>query len=216
MSSVQILNQFVNFASKKLGLSKLPKIIYVRGKGTKDSSFGKITQDYDGHTIHVIISNRHPVDVMRTLAHELIHYKSYMIGGYSSQTYKEDEANALAGRIMRDYGTKYPGSFNLSSIKEEVAVNNTSQVVGAGDNPDPDKPLAKPLLKILKRKSPIPVKEGNGIFHKNPLSDGLGLYAKNKSSDGKFDNKSRTKYEDGRDRRNKVKPAFKGKKLSFS
>jgi hypothetical protein len=67
---------------------------------------------------------------------------------------REDEANALAGRIMRKFDIAYPSVFKDEPILHEdsgVAVNNAgtgAAIAGVGDNTsDPSKPLAQFLFK---------------------------------------------------------------------
>ena len=60
-----------------------------------------------------MVSGRHPIDVLRTLAHELIHYKQDSEGRIHDESGatgsdEENEANAGAGIIMRDFDQAYP------------------------------------------------------------------------------------------------------------
>lgn len=87
--------------------SQLPEIQLVDDTG--HSSFGI----FDG-AVKVAVAGRHPIDVMRTLAHELVHMKQKtagheLDGDDGSDT--EDAANAIAGTIMRKFGKKYPQFF---------------------------------------------------------------------------------------------------------
>ena len=68
---------------------------------------------FDGAVV-VAVADRHPMDVMRTLAHELVHLKQThsgqcLDGTDGSDT--EDAANAIAGTIMRKFGKRYPMFF---------------------------------------------------------------------------------------------------------
>lgn len=174
MSSVQDIKHFVGFAAKQIGLTSIPKINFVGHTEDKKDAFGHFISDRKGSSITIRITDRHPIDVMRTIAHELIHWKQRISGMRSSEGIKEDEANAIAGRIMRAYDTKFPGKFKDRPIKEDTGAVTTGLVgAGTGDNPDPTKPLAQPLFgkrkklkEILKRRSPV---EEAHIFHKKKL-----------------------------------------------
>ena len=66
----------------------------------------------------VSTSNRHVVDVLRTLAHELVHAKQNelgLIGPDSGETGSdiENDANSIAGIIIRDYGKQNPSIYNI-------------------------------------------------------------------------------------------------------
>jgi len=81
------------------------------------AAFGEITRD---NAIHLSVINRHPVDIMRTLAHEYVHYKQVMDGKQLKShagSPSENEANAKAGEIMRKYGRLHPELFDLMPIR---------------------------------------------------------------------------------------------------
>jgi Zn-dependent peptidase ImmA (M78 family) len=110
----QIINEFVKFADEKLGLGNdLPKITtsYDEKEASAMESFGKYTPETN--ELRVVVVNRNLADVLRTLAHELIHHKQYKEGKLnpnSNDTGSEDEneANSLAGVFMREFGKKNP------------------------------------------------------------------------------------------------------------
>ena len=115
--AIKELQNFVKFAAKELSLSKLPKIHFVGSTENSKSAFGHSV----GSDIFIRVTDRHPIDIMRTIAHELIHVKQTQMGKHGEQ-FKEDEANAIAGRIMRKYDTSYPSAFKMratsSNLKE--------------------------------------------------------------------------------------------------
>lgn len=130
MASAQknFINLFIKFAAKEIGLSTLPKIHLVGKEENKYNAFGHSK----GREIFVRIADRHPGDIMRTIAHELIHFKQNIMRKRGEQ-FKEDEANALAGRIMRKFNNTYPSVFKLQSIREnEAPVNAVGVGMGSG------------------------------------------------------------------------------------
>lgn len=99
------LDKFVKFVSKDLGLKKTPKIVIQNGK--KDL---KTTANYDYRAeekvIKVNAKNRMLVDVMRSVAHEMVHHKQYEQGRLETPPPDiggeiEDEANAKAGALIK-------------------------------------------------------------------------------------------------------------------
>jgi Zn-dependent peptidase ImmA (M78 family) len=57
--------------------------------------------------------NRHPNDILRTIAHELVHYKQdteHRLEPDSGTTGspEENQANAVAGIVMRHFNKQYP------------------------------------------------------------------------------------------------------------
>jgi len=93
---------------------------------------------------------------MRTIAHELIHIKQTMMNK-SGKQFREDEANAIAGRIMRKFNTTYPEVFNSKSIPSNIAeteslispnaMGHSSSVRGTGAID-----MIDPLLATTKKK----------------------------------------------------------------
>lgn len=105
-----MITHLLELCKHDLEIDHLPEIIMVNTPTVGgDSSFGV----FDG-SIKVVTKDRHPVDVMRTLAHELVHWKQKLEnmkldGSDGSET--ENQANAIAGSIMRKFGKMYPEYF---------------------------------------------------------------------------------------------------------
>lgn len=111
-----MVTHLLELCKRELNLNQFPKIIFVDAPTTGGgSSFG----EFDGD-IKVVTRGRHPMDVMRTLAHELVHWKQRVAnqeldGSDGSET--ENQANAVAGVIMRKFGKMYPEYF-LQTLPE--------------------------------------------------------------------------------------------------
>ena len=116
----KIIKDFLTFTAKSLELSSLPNIKLKRSLisvHTQHPTFGF----YDPNTqiINVAVGERHPLDSMRTLAHELVHHRQRL----DNQTKKhsgntgspmENDANARAGVIMRNFADQHPEYFVIS------------------------------------------------------------------------------------------------------
>ena len=114
-----ILKRFVVFLKRELSLTiDIPYILI------DDADFSKKTRAFgmmnsDG-IIYVSIINRHPIDILRTVAHEFVHYKQSIkrvAMNTNPGSPSENEANAKAGEIMRKYGKLHPELFDLMSIR---------------------------------------------------------------------------------------------------
>lgn len=115
-----IVKKFLPFAKEFLKLKKTPKIEFVEKPSfSKDiAAFGEIIDDI----IIINIKNRQPMDVLRTLAHELVHYKQHQnkVNGHGAAgSPTENEANKLAGTLIRKFGETHSQYFKLSAIDEE-------------------------------------------------------------------------------------------------
>jgi Zn-dependent peptidase ImmA (M78 family) len=120
---IDALRDFLPLAIKHLELKKLPKIKLLDEIETEHMpSFGKFSND--DRTVHLGIKNRHPNDVLRTLAHELTHYAQGEYGKLDADSGatgspEEDQANAEAGVIMREFNQQFPQYMELKPIMLE-------------------------------------------------------------------------------------------------
>jgi hypothetical protein len=121
----EIIRDFLNFAVEKLEINDVPRLRLKKDPAwsISNKSFGR----YDNATGELIVAlgNRHIMDILRTLAHELTHRKQDERedmppdAGETGSPY-ENEAHARAGMLMRDYAAMHPEYF------EDVAVNEAS------------------------------------------------------------------------------------------
>ena len=109
---ISLLEKFVSFTGKFLGIK--PPMIHLqfnREGLVTTASYG------GGDKVRIYAKDRATVDIMRSIAHELVHMKQHIEGRLESQDHEknneagspiEDEANATAGEIMRKFGEEYP------------------------------------------------------------------------------------------------------------
>jgi len=114
-----IIEKFIKFAADNLNLQDLPDINLVTGsnRSVEQSSFG----GYGNRSINISVSNRHVMDVCRTLAHELVHYRQDLNNELTNDSGRdgsphENEANAQAAVIMRKWGKMHPDLFGKQAI----------------------------------------------------------------------------------------------------
>ena len=110
------LKPFVKFCIKSLELKSVPKIVITNKK--LDGTFGYYNTKTK--TLTVSLNDRHEADVMRTLAHELVHLaqdeQNQDIDG-SDGSKHENQANAVAGVLMRKWADEDPSLFE-SEVQE--------------------------------------------------------------------------------------------------
>jgi hypothetical protein len=119
-----LIDKFSDFVCSKLSISSKP---IIKRQTDNDKSFGGY---HPGEkTIYLVTKNRHPMDAFRTLAHEIVHYKQDLDGRIKDVAREgatgspiEDEANYMAGRILRWWAKTNPGHFALGSLTENVAI----------------------------------------------------------------------------------------------
>jgi hypothetical protein len=99
------LNRFVKFVKDQLELDTVPVIsIQNHRKDLKTTANYDYTKDEK--IIKVCMKNRALVDVMRSIAHEMVHHKQFEQGRLKVQPPDiggeiEDEANAKAGQYIK-------------------------------------------------------------------------------------------------------------------
>jgi Zn-dependent peptidase ImmA (M78 family) len=112
-SETGTIGEFVKFAIKNLGIQNPPRnlaLSYDTAKAKNMRSFGYF--DPNNNKIWVYVGNRNMGDILRTLAHELVHRKQDEDGRISYESGKtgsdiENEANAKAGVLLRDFGKQH-------------------------------------------------------------------------------------------------------------
>ena len=110
----EIINQFVKQVCEYLGIDENSiniEISYDPTEASEMASFGLNTPETG--VIRVVAVNRNLADVLRTLAHELVHRKQQIegrlhFGAGDDGTEIENEANAEAAIIMRRFGKANP------------------------------------------------------------------------------------------------------------
>lgn len=99
------LKSFILFVKEELGIEKLPKIEVLNHRNGL-----KTTASYDytkqKKIVKICGKNRALVDIMRSIAHELVHHKQFEDGRLEVKPPDiggeiEDEANAFAGRYIK-------------------------------------------------------------------------------------------------------------------
>lgn len=109
-SETGTIQEFIKYACKNLEIQKVPRSLtlsYDTNQVKDRRSFGYF--DPNNQKVWVYVKNRNMADILRTLAHELVHHKQNLDGRISYESGKtgsdiENEANAKAGVLLRDFG----------------------------------------------------------------------------------------------------------------
>jgi len=125
-----ILNEFLKFAIKELELKQLPSKLTLSQdvkKARSSRTFG--TFNPGDEAVWVYVGNRNMADILRTLAHELVHRKQAEenrldIASGETGSEIENEANSKAGVLLRKFGEKNPMIYEHLSINEIGDIRN--------------------------------------------------------------------------------------------
>lgn len=112
INNIKELQSFADWVCDCLKITTKPKINFSNDLKLVElhRTFGSTKPSGD---IWTYVGDRISADVMRTLCHELVHYKQFELGLASKVMNSEqkqrieDVANAMAGRLMRKYGKKH-------------------------------------------------------------------------------------------------------------
>ena len=152
-NKLSILKDFLTFCKKELNIQTLPKISLIKDKAfvEQNRSYG----EYDPQTnaVRVFVTGRNLADICRSLAHELCHHRQNeldMIYDESGNTGTdiENDANAMAGIIMRDYGKRNIDIYDLDNQLNELKITVYPKDQGV-DVDDPDGELETAPTTIL-------------------------------------------------------------------
>lgn len=121
IDKVYVMRDFTKYCIDFLGIKGDVEIFLKAGKDahlTTLASYGYSTIPGTPDDIYLRAGHRHIVDIMRSLAHELTHKRQMERNELTDDSGKtgsaqENEANSLAGVIMRDYTKANPNILEI-------------------------------------------------------------------------------------------------------
>lgn len=123
------LDSFMDFCCDKLRINEKPSLKFKEpAEQGEQPSFAAYSPG--AREVHVMSKNRHPMDIFRSVAHELVHHKQNEEGRIGKDIAKEgatgsdieNEANSRAGELMRWYAKANPQCFSMSHVTEQKAI----------------------------------------------------------------------------------------------
>ena len=80
-----LIRQFMPFAQERMGFDKPPRLFLRHDTANSQNPFGK-TAHYDpgAQTVALYVTGRHPKDILRSLAHELVHHSQCCRGEFEN------------------------------------------------------------------------------------------------------------------------------------
>lgn len=134
------------YLAKRLQIKQVPKLTITNNVTNANEPFGKTGYyDHVNRAIKIYVTNRHPTDILRSFAHEVIHHWQNERGqlySHNSDSYtqqdphmrkKEMEAYLLGNIIFRDwqdenrYGSPEQEPF-LFTLNENLAITNPTKL----------------------------------------------------------------------------------------
>ena len=124
-SLTDIVSSFIDYCVEQLGIEQSPQVKFKKDPqwSARNKTFGRYNADHN--LLEVSLAGRHVMDILRTVAHELTHTRQHEVehvpdsAGATGSKW-ENEANAQAGVLMRDYAQQHPEFFNDGALEEGI------------------------------------------------------------------------------------------------
>ena len=159
----EIVSSFIEYCIEQLSIEQTPIVKFKKDPqwSARNKTFGRYNADQN--LLEVSLADRHVMDILRTVAHELTHTRQHEVedvpddaGATGSQW--ENEANAQAGVLMREYAQKHPEFFEAGEVAE--GVTSDMRDFFAHGQPDPK------LFKSVKPVATVPAENGPADMQK--------------------------------------------------
>jgi hypothetical protein len=140
-----LVKSLLPYAQKRLGFNKPPRINFIEDEQNSKNPLGKTAYYHpEDKEITIFVTDRHPKDILRSVAHELVHYKQDCDGrltkalrndlhdkNYTQNNPElrkfEEEAYLNGNMVFRDWEDNYKnGSKQIIIIKKESEQMNES------------------------------------------------------------------------------------------
>jgi len=115
-----IVKSFIDFVVEELGIKKVPRIVLTTNKkGIKTTAVYRKRIE-----IKIYVKDRHLADVLRSIAHELVHHWQLEQGKFGDEQIQdvggeiEDEANAVAGQLIKKFA--YSGNMKIYEVQKKI------------------------------------------------------------------------------------------------
>ena len=125
LSDAEIVSAFIDYCVQQLGIEQMPVVKFKKDPqwSARNKTFGRYSPDQN--LLEVSLADRHVMDILRTVAHELTHTRQHEVQDVPSSAGEtgsrwENEANARAGVLMRDYAQQHPEFFEAGEIDEGI------------------------------------------------------------------------------------------------
>ena len=159
----EIVSSFIEYCIEQLSIEQTPIVKFKKDPqwSARNKTFGRYNADQN--LLEVSLADRHVMDILRTVAHELTHTRQHEVedvpddaGATGSQW--ENEANAQAGVLMREYAQQHPEFFEAGEVAE--GVTSDMRDFFAHGQPDPK------LFKSVKPVATVPAENGPADMQK--------------------------------------------------
>lgn len=163
-----LLSHFYKFAKSYLGLNRDASINFISDPINSADVLGK-TAHYDPNAfaVTVYVDGRHPKDILRSIAHELVHHRQNCQGkmnqpsstepGYAQSDPHlrglEKEAYLVGNMCFRDWEDKYKANREVKTIYESTIRNFIKERINMKSNDELRNIVKEAVTKVLNKRT---------------------------------------------------------------
>jgi len=97
----ELLEEFLNFVNEELKINKPYSLYFVEDKTNAKDALGRTAMyNPSSSSVYIYATNRHPKDILRSIAHELVHHKQHCDGRLEDMSFEKSEKEANAGGFL--------------------------------------------------------------------------------------------------------------------
>ena len=132
----ELLEEFLNFVNEELKINKPYSVYFVEDKTNAKDPLGRTAMyNPSSSSIYIYATNRHPKDILRSIAHELVHHKQHCDGELENMSFEKSEIEANAGGFLVRKFEDGKKQLKEQSVSKKVAAALTDTF---GDATAPD------------------------------------------------------------------------------
>ena len=97
----KLLKDFLDFINEELKINKPYSLYFVEDKTNAKDPLGRTAMyNPSSSSVYIYATNRHPKDILRSIAHELVHHKQHCDGRLEDMSFEKSEKEANAGGFL--------------------------------------------------------------------------------------------------------------------
>lgn len=185
-TNLQNIYQFVEYAAHRLNIHNTPRIVVLEPTPNMTSLW---SYDVMTNTITIVTRGRLLADILRTIAHEMVHQRQNEMGTITNPAIDgatgspiENQANVIAGILLRDYGRQNKNIYLSEQLLTEGGAAGHLTHPFEDENltfADMKEMINRGLIGGLDQEAPVTEKlDGQNIAFS--VRDGQVIFARNK------------------------------------
>ena len=152
---IKITQSLMDFCRERMGYEKDPDVRYLRDEQNSNALLGQ-TANYNpsSRTVSVYVTNRHPKDILRSLAHELVHHAQCCRGDLENRATPAGYAQSDPHMRSMEKEAYLKGNMMFRDWEDNHKQNSkvTIKLIGENKMTELKERIKQRVLEILKEK----------------------------------------------------------------